>query len=376
MENVPGGWSMCGGYQPWMDEYVPDAHHLIMISNPYERLASMYYYERGFTKQKDGAPGDESTSRINSDAARFMDPTGVDQPFIHKWLTQEFFVKWERVQWWWIRDYTANKTVEEAIALLRDRFVVGLVHRFDESLLIWKRQLRLPLRDFIFTSMKAGLTHPKFAQWGEADQARGRLLISETGDAQYFAAAEAQFADQVKAYGEAQLQQDATAFRLLIHTLQSHCAQHLVLTEVLHVPDQVYCMLEHYDAAYERLVGAGTPLGCFTDVHTADHSDRLRQKLMSRQMTQSQCAVRCAREEATHFALYASHHCFCGAQPPDPQLRVPDARCNAPCGGNTAAACGSAEAYLVFALPDRSAPDYTDAIIAHTEIRPVAREPS
>ncbi len=183
------GWSMCGGYQPWMDEYVPNALHLIMISEPLERMASMYYYERGYTKQKDGAPGDEAAGRINSDAERFLDPRGADQEYIHKWLVREFFDKWERVQWWWIRDGTAERTLAEAMQLLAERFTVGLTSRFEETLLLWRRRMQLPLRDFFFAALKAGLSHPKFADWSEADQATGRKLAQETGDLEYYAAA-------------------------------------------------------------------------------------------------------------------------------------------------------------------------------------------
>lgn len=35
-----------------MDHYVANAHHMIMIAKPLSRVASMYYYEAGYTKQK------------------------------------------------------------------------------------------------------------------------------------------------------------------------------------------------------------------------------------------------------------------------------------------------------------------------------------
>ena len=40
------------GYQNWMDKEVKHAHHFIMVSEPLSRIASMYYYERGYTKQR------------------------------------------------------------------------------------------------------------------------------------------------------------------------------------------------------------------------------------------------------------------------------------------------------------------------------------
>ena len=45
-------WTYCGGYQSWMDYYVEDAVHLIMVAEPTHRVASMYYYEAGYTKQR------------------------------------------------------------------------------------------------------------------------------------------------------------------------------------------------------------------------------------------------------------------------------------------------------------------------------------
>lgn len=41
-----------------MDEYVTGATHLIMVSEPLERIGSMYYYESLYTKLKDRMPGD------------------------------------------------------------------------------------------------------------------------------------------------------------------------------------------------------------------------------------------------------------------------------------------------------------------------------
>ena len=50
-----------------------------------------------------------SYSRINTDE-RFTDPTGADQEHIAKFLTSEhYYEKWERVQWWWIRDMTQDR---------------------------------------------------------------------------------------------------------------------------------------------------------------------------------------------------------------------------------------------------------------------------
>ncbi|EGD78603.1 hypothetical protein PTSG_01580 [Salpingoeca rosetta] len=69
-QNQDGSWTYCGGYQPWMDEYVPNAVHLVMVAEPMERVASMYYYESSYTKLKDRLPGDTQYLRMN-DSPRF-----------------------------------------------------------------------------------------------------------------------------------------------------------------------------------------------------------------------------------------------------------------------------------------------------------------
>lgn len=100
-QNKAGEWTWCGGYQPWMDEYVPRATHLIMVAEPMSRMASMYYYEQGYTKLKvlkaiffffkllfrlrclssstlihqDRLPSDLEYGRLN-EQERFMDPKG------------------------------------------------------------------------------------------------------------------------------------------------------------------------------------------------------------------------------------------------------------------------------------------------------------
>ncbi len=73
-----------------------------------------YYYERGFTKQRDRGPTDAGFARINN-STRFLDAAGSDRPSINKFLSTEYYIKWERVQWWWLRDATENRTVAEVV---------------------------------------------------------------------------------------------------------------------------------------------------------------------------------------------------------------------------------------------------------------------
>lgn len=61
------------------------------------------------------------------------DPAGQDRKFIRKWLENDHTYKWERVQWWWLREGTPHRTLDETIELLQTRFTVGLTHRYRES---------------------------------------------------------------------------------------------------------------------------------------------------------------------------------------------------------------------------------------------------
>jgi hypothetical protein len=365
---VEGEWTYCGGYQPWMDFYVENAHHLVMISSPLSRMSSMYYYESGYTKQRDRAPGDASYQRINNEA-RFEKPNSDDRPQIQKFLeVKEYLNKWERVQWWWIRDMTEDKTVEQAIELLNTTFTIGLSHRFDESLLLWKATMRLSTRDILYSRMKASLPHPKVHQWAPQEQATAEALIESTGDAAYYRAAEKQFEGQVDSYGRTKLQHDVKSFQGLQSKLLSLCAKHAILSEQLHVPDQVYCFLRHYDIGYEQAYPAGTSAGCFSSLTTPD--GRLSQKAFASQMSITTCQRRCHKESTSvgskthylYFGLGHGTHCFCGVEVPIASSKVDDSKCNVPCGGNVGTTCGGVETYEVYRATVKGS-DWVDPIL-------------
>lgn len=50
--------------------------------------------------------------------------------------------------------------------------------------------------------------------------------------------------------------------RMLLQHLHQACSMYAVLSENLHVPDQVYCMLQHYDKLYEQQHSQGVLLLC------------------------------------------------------------------------------------------------------------------
>lgn len=332
----PAGWTHCGGYQEWMDEYVPNAHHLVMVAEPMGRLASMYYYERGYTKQRDRGPGDTQYERINSDSARFEDPQNADRASIQKWLVRSDFVgnKWERVQWWWLREGTHNRSLAEVVGLLDSgRFSVGLSHRVDESLLMWRDIVGLDTRDLLYTSMKAHLSHPKIHQWHPDDVAEATAMLDDLGDLAFYKAAEAAFERQIAAYGgAAKLSGDLAAWRALRAALERRCQGMAVMTEQLHVPDQVYCFLQHYDRAYELAGHGHKALGCYSEAATTSGTGRFRQLKTSPEMTLTLCLRRCRREGAALAAITMGLKCFCGDEPPSDSGLLEGA-CTTPCAG-------------------------------------------
>jgi hypothetical protein len=358
-----------------MDFYVEDAHHLIMVARPLSRIASMYYYESGYTKQRDRGPGETEYKRIATES-RFEDPAGEDRSHIQKFLTRkEYDEKWERVQWWWVREMTANRTLDEAIKLLATTFNVGLSHRFDESLLLWKATMMLDSRDILYTRMKASLPHPNIQDWAPEEQEAAEELSASSGDTAYYEAAAQQFETQIDMYGREKLKQDVQKFSALQTKLTSLCSEHAVLTEQLHVPDQTYCFIKLYDVAYERTVQTTEKVGCFKAL--AAPSGRYSQKAFSSEMTLSLCIRRCRKEWGDQYVKPFSYiglghgsHCYCGRDEPDSEAKVGVEECQVECAGNTATFCGGHDRFMMHKLIVRD-PSWVDPIISADEIKEV-----
>lgn len=145
---------------------------------------------------------------------------------------------------------TAKRTVDEAVTLLETRFDVGLSHRLDETLLLWKQKLRLDTRDIIYASMKASLPHPSVSEWHPDEQAAATTLIDASGDSQYWLAAKNKFERQIEKYGADKLMTDLSRFRGMLARMEHLCGHMPIMSENLHVSDRVFCMLGHYDRAY------------------------------------------------------------------------------------------------------------------------------
>ncbi|EGD78602.1 hypothetical protein PTSG_01579 [Salpingoeca rosetta] len=96
------------------------------------------------------------------------------------------------------------------------------------------------------------LSHPRFSAWSADAQSMAKELVDASGDAEYYQAVLDKFEQQVRDYGEEQLAEDTAKFRKLLDRLQRECEHTFISTETLHIPDQVYCLLRAYDAAYSR----------------------------------------------------------------------------------------------------------------------------
>ena len=80
----------------------------------------------------DRGPSDQAYARISNEA-RFIDPANADRPNIQKFLSQhDYYMKWERVQWWWIRDMTGNKTINE-VRLGMVCTTVGTTYKYERK---------------------------------------------------------------------------------------------------------------------------------------------------------------------------------------------------------------------------------------------------
>eukprot|EP01147_Barroeca_monosierra_P002506 gene2506-5436_t len=352
-----GKWTYCGGYQPWMDEYVPHAVHFVMVAEPLERIASMYYYEQGFTKLRERVPGETSYHRLSRETRTYhnfynTDPRGKDESYIKRWLKNDFIAKWERVQWWWLRESTETRELSETIELMQSRFLVGVRERMYDTMLIWKSSLQLSIRDIIFTSVKAQLSHPSFDDWSKSTKLIAKDIVKNTGDDVYYIAAKEQFEEQVKAYGRDRLENETRIFKHLLEFLELKCNESVVSTETLHIPDRVYCMLRAYDDIYGRV----------------PYNSSFSLKLLSSTMTVGECSQRCRRENLDYIGLFFGENCFCGREPLRDDFRVADVNCNKKCPGETKRMCGGGEHFSVYVnnKKDRLRYDanHTDAVVS------------
>lgn len=83
------------------------------------------------------------------------------------------------------------------------------------------------------------LSHPTVDDWHSEEQDLAQRLVAKLGDTTYYEAAKRTFERQVEAYGRDKLVQDVARFRKLLARLEKSCKDTFVISETLHIPDQV-----------------------------------------------------------------------------------------------------------------------------------------
>ena len=220
-----GGPTWCGGYQPWMEFYMPRAWRVVMVGEPVSRMASLFYYEKGFTRAVISKDGTELMRA--KDTASLGDPLDQDCRIqMREYMLGYGKKRWDHIQWHWLREGTPNRSLDEVIEmLLNGAFLVGLTEHFDESLLLWRHFMGLFVEDILYFKMKGDFSHPNVTDWHVDDQRRARDIVDKTGDARYYATARDVFEHQVTVYGGwDKLRADTAAFRAVNKRLNDECS--------------------------------------------------------------------------------------------------------------------------------------------------------
>ena len=241
------GPTWCGGYQPWMEFYMPRAWRLVIVAEPLARLASLYYYERGFTK---AVIQDGKIARAK-DNEQFRDPLDTDGRIrLRDYMLEYGKKRWDHVQWRWLREGTPDRSLDQVIEmLLNGAFLVGLTERFDETLLMWRHFMGLFVEDILYYKMKADFSHPKVTDWHPDDQRKAQELVERSGDTRYHEAAVLVFEHQVGVYGGwDKLNRDTAAFRAVNEQLAQDCENYDSRDQKIGVRRRHICMVAKYRA--------------------------------------------------------------------------------------------------------------------------------
>ena len=231
-----------------MDFFLPQAWRLVFVAEPVARVASMYYYEAGYTHARQ-APHDCNFARHNTDPS-FANPLNPrDYMRRHAHLTHLYEARhWQRVQWHWLREGTPNRTLDDVIRMLRSgAFLVGLTAHFDASLLLWRHCMGLFIEDILYSEFKTEFDHPSLSDWPPEHQQLAQHVVHQTGDARFHAAATELFEWQVAYYGGwAKLSQDTAAFVAVNKQVNAAC-QHVAMASQEHgLHPKAVCLVRTY----------------------------------------------------------------------------------------------------------------------------------
>lgn len=237
------GIASCGGYQPWMDFYIPISWRLVMVADPLQRVASMFYFEQGYTKPS------EKGRKVDGPAYSSPQSPGA-RALINKFLS-EYTYQWKRVQWHWLREGTPNHTLDEVSQMLRNNaFLVGLSEYFDHSLLLWRFFMGLSLEDIVYVKYRSAFQHPMVHEWHAEEIARATAIVEASGDFTFYRIAKDVFEAQVKVYGGwTRLNRDAAILRHIISNLE-HACKHVDMDHNLGLNSKSVCFVANF-----RLLG-------------------------------------------------------------------------------------------------------------------------
>jgi hypothetical protein len=213
------------GYQPWLETKMQAALvpgqsivRVMLVAEPASRLVSSYFYRQAQAMQQQHATQNVQSSsakpkRVNASmAARhvFSRVSPFDEADLVRYANETFAVDRDAAQWHWLADGALpGGTIDDVLAHVLPRFdVVGLTHRFDETLVLLRRALALPptprallhvrLKDSAVapaaaTTAGSGRTHPKLADLQSSTQAAVQLTVDRNGDIRFFVAAQKRF---------------------------------------------------------------------------------------------------------------------------------------------------------------------------------------
>lgn len=235
----------CGGYQPWMDYFLPRSWRVVMISEPMGRVASMFYYEHEF-----GASLLATESKIAfAEHNISINTSSVEsRSKIRAFLQGYGHTRWGRVQWHWLCEGTPQHDLESVIKMLRNNaFLVGITQYFDHSLLLYRHFMGLLIEDVVYFRLKASISHPKLTDWHPEDQHLAHQVVKDSGDDRFYSVAMEVFEAQVDVYGGwAKLSAEVAAFQSINAELERLCANVKVLSDDVGLYKKGVCFLAQY----------------------------------------------------------------------------------------------------------------------------------
>ena len=230
-----------------MDFNLPNAVRIVMVADPLPRMASMYYFDRGYTRGEFNANG---VYVRKNDQAYFTNPKIQQSREDIADYIRDCNIHFGRTQWYWLREGTPTRKIADVIEMLDNgAFLVGLTTHFDASLVLFRHFLGMHVRDIIYSAAKPEFVHPASADWHKNDQKLALDFITDHYDDVYYVASQKVFQRQIEVYGGVEKLTDETLkFQELLADLNGHCRHVPQSIENIDISDRVICMVAEYDA--------------------------------------------------------------------------------------------------------------------------------